>query len=240
MVGVVVLPACVVAAVVVGVVAVGVVVVPVVSVVVRLAAVVVDVVRAVVDRAVVVPGAASVWFARVAPVTVLAGVVVCPVVVELPKNVVSRPLPVIEWPARRSGTVKTLTTMAKARRPVAPATRQRGRRRVLLSASSRVPVSVMAATVWSEARRAGARSGGGMGRSRTPGIMRAVGTRLAVAVTVRIGRRRNSATSATITGAAAAPISVPGPQTRATVNDAAADATLATISVCGEIPLGRR
>ncbi len=71
-------------------------------------------------------------------------------------------------------------------------------------------------------------------------MIRAAGTRLAVALTVRIGRRRNSATSATITGAAAAPISVPGPQTRATVNDAAADATLAMISVCGEMPLGRR
>jgi hypothetical protein len=71
-------------------------------------------------------------------------------------------------------------------------------------------------------------------------MSRAVGTRLAVAVALRIGRRRVSATSATITGAAAAPINVPGPQTRATVKDAAADATLAMISVCGEMPLGRR
>ncbi len=83
-------------------------------------------------------------------------------------------------------------------------------------------------------------SSGALVRSRTPGMIRAFGTRLAVAATVRIGRRRNSATSATITGAAAAPISVPGPQTRATVNDAAADATLAMIRVCGEMPLSRR
>jgi hypothetical protein len=62
-----------------------------------------------------------------------------------------------------------------------------------------------------------------------------VGARLAVAATVRTGRRSDSDTSATMTGAAAAPSSVPGPQMRATANDAAADATLAMISVWGEM-----
>jgi hypothetical protein len=67
--------------------------------------------------------------------------------------------------------------------------------------------------------------------------LRTVGTRLAVAAAVRTGRRRVSETSATITGAAAAPRSVPEPQIRATAYDAAADAKLAMISVCSEMPL---
>jgi hypothetical protein len=58
-----------------------------------------------------------------------------------------------------------------------------------------------------------------------------------VAVAVRIGRRSVSETSATMTGAAAAPRSVPGPQMRATAKDAGTDATLAMIRVCGEMPL---
>jgi hypothetical protein len=73
-------------------------------------------------------------------------------------------------------------------------------------------------------------------RSRTADTIGTVGTFLAVALTVCIGRRRVSETNATITGAAAAPTSVPGPQIRATTKDAAADARLATISVCGEMP----
>jgi hypothetical protein len=63
------------------------------------------------------------------------------------------------------------------------------------------------------------------------------GTFRAVAVAVRIGRRIVSETSATMTGAAAAPSRVPGPQIRATAKDAATDATLAMISVDGEMPL---
>lgn len=46
---------------------------------------------------------------------------------EPPKKVVGWPLPVIERPATRSGTVKTTTTIAKAIRPVANANRHWGR-----------------------------------------------------------------------------------------------------------------
>lgn len=63
---------------------------------------------------------------------------------------------------------------------------------------------------------------------------------MAVALTACTGRRRNSETSATMTGAAAAPIRVPGPHRRAPANEAAADATLAMISACGEMPLRGR
>jgi hypothetical protein len=72
-------------------------------------------------------------------VTVVVGVVVDDVVVvtlgldlrvvaaEPPKKVVGWPLPVIECPATRSGTVKTTTTIAKAISPVASANRHCGR-----------------------------------------------------------------------------------------------------------------
>lgn len=67
-------------------------------------------------------------------VTVLVGLVEVTVVTELdlcaelgpaPKNVVGCPLPVMECPATRSGTVKTATTIANASRPVMTASRQR-------------------------------------------------------------------------------------------------------------------
>ena len=132
---------------------------------------------------------------------------------EPPKKVVGWPLPVIELPARRSGTVTMPTTIAKATRPVASARPQRGRQ------------SVAGASVW-----------GASGALARPGV----GILRAVAVAVRIGRRSVSETSATMTGAAAAPSSVPGPQIRATANDAATDATLAMINVCGEMPLRGR
>jgi hypothetical protein len=162
----------------------------------------------------------------VAVVVTVAWVVVVAVVVDRfvffafddpPKKVVGCPLPVMELPAIRSGTVKTPRMIAKATRPVTTAIHQRGRQ-ALVSPDV-----------------AGVDSTGVEGsRPRTAGTL---GTFLAVAVTVPIGRRKASETSAMITGAAAAPNSVPGPQIRATANDAAADARLATISVCSEIPL---
>jgi hypothetical protein len=57
------------------------------------------------------------------------------------------------------------------------------------------------------------------------------GTFLAVSATLCTGRRRNSETRATITGVIAALTIVPTPQSRDAANDAAADATLAMISV---------
>jgi hypothetical protein len=66
------------------------------------------------------------------------------------------------------------------------------------------------------------------------------GTFFALAATVCTGRRRNSDTSATITGVAAALTSVPGPQIREAANAAAADAALAMISVCSEMRLPGR
>src|ERR1700722_3244172 len=69
-------------------------------------------------------------------VTVVVGAVVVTVVVEVdflltvevaPKNVVGCPLPVIDFPASRSGTVKMATTIANASSPVTMARRQRGR-----------------------------------------------------------------------------------------------------------------
>jgi hypothetical protein len=122
------------------------------------------------------------------------------------KKVVGCPLPVIELPARRSGTVKTPTTIANAARPVRRTIRQRGRQ-----SSRHVPP--------------------GAGAEATLGAL------LAVAATACIGRRKLSETSAMITGAAAAPKRVPGPQICATAYDAAADARLAMIRVCNEIPL---
>jgi hypothetical protein len=67
-------------------------------------------------------------------VTVVVGVVVTAVVVlafvvvfaEPPKNVDDWPLPVIERPDSRSGTVKRTTTIAKAIRPVPIASSHRG------------------------------------------------------------------------------------------------------------------
>jgi hypothetical protein len=61
-------------------------------------------------------------------VVVTAVVVVAFVVVfaEPPKNVDGWPLPVIERPDSRSGTVKRTTTIAKAIRPVAIASSHRG------------------------------------------------------------------------------------------------------------------
>lgn len=83
-------------------------------------------------------------------------------------------------------------------------------------------------------------SGAGIVRLRTAGKVCTVGTFFAVVATVFIGRRRNSATSATITGVAAALMSVPAPQIREAANDATADARLAMISVCIEKPLPGR
>jgi hypothetical protein len=119
------------------------------------------------------------------------------------KKVVGCPLPVIELPASRSGTVNTTTTIAKAARPVAPATRHR----------------------ICHCRGVNSR------------VRERLGVFLALALTVSIGRRRVSDTSAMITGAAAAPKIVPGPQMWATAYDAAADARLAMSRVCSEIPL---
>jgi len=79
------------------------------------------------------------------------------------------------------------------------------------------------------------RLGGAIVRLRTTGNACTVGTFLAVSATVCTGRRKNSDTSATTTGVAAALTSVPAPQIRDAANDAAADATLAMISVCTEI-----
>lgn len=67
-----------------------------------------------------------------------------------------------------------------------------------------------------------------------------VGTFFADLATVCTGRRRNSETSATTTGVAAALTSVPEPQIREAANDAAADAMLAMINVCSDMRLGGR
>jgi hypothetical protein len=75
---------------------------------------------------------------------------------------------------------------------------------------------------------------------RTAGRLCTVGAFLAVAATVRTGRRRNSETSATTTGVAAALMSVPLPQIREAANAAAADATLAMINVSNEMALPGR
>ena len=53
-------------------------------------------------------------------------------------------------------------------------------------------------------------------------------------------QRKNSENSATITGVAAAAISVPRPNNRDATNAAAADATLAMINVSAEMPLPGR
>jgi hypothetical protein len=95
----------------------------------------VDVLVVIVDVAAVVVLVAVVVDAVL--VTVVVGVVVVNVVVELaffvtlgePKNVDGAPLPVIDRPARRSGTVKTATTIAKASRPVPTASSHRERQR---------------------------------------------------------------------------------------------------------------
>jgi hypothetical protein len=68
-------------------------------------------------------------------------------------------------------------------------------------------------------------------RLRTTGNACTVGTFFAVSATVCTGRRKNSETSATSTGVTAALTSVPAPQIRDAANEAAADATLAMISV---------
>jgi hypothetical protein len=83
-------------------------------------------------------------------------------------------------------------------------------------------------------------SGAAMVRVRTAGKVCTVGTFFAVAATVCTGRRRNSETSATTTGVAAALMSVPVPQIREAANAAAADARLAMINVCNEMPLPGR
>jgi hypothetical protein len=83
-------------------------------------------------------------------------------------------------------------------------------------------------------------SGAAMVRLRTAGKLCPVGTFRALAATVRTGRRRNSETSATTTGVAAALMSVPLPQSREAANAAAADARLAMITVSNEMPLPGR
>jgi hypothetical protein len=83
-------------------------------------------------------------------------------------------------------------------------------------------------------------SGAAMVRLRVPGEASTVGTFFTVAATVCTGRRRNSDTSATITGVAAALITVPEPQIREAANDAAAEARLAMINVCSEMRLPGR
>jgi predicted pyridoxine 5'-phosphate oxidase superfamily flavin-nucleotide-binding protein len=170
----------------------------------------------------------AVLVAVVAPVAwVVVAVVVDRVVFfafdDPPKKVVGCPLPVMELPAIRSGIVKTPRMIAKATRPVTTAIHQRGRQALV---SPDVAGVDSTGVEGSRPRTAG-----------TLGTFLAVAVAVAVAVTVRIGRRRTSETRAMITGAAAAPNRVPGPQIRATANDAAADARLATISVCSEIPL---
>jgi hypothetical protein len=79
-----------------------------------------------------------------------------------------------------------------------------------------------------------------MVRWRTAGKVCTVGIFFAVEATVCTGRRRNSETSATTTGVAAALMSVPVPQIREAAYAAAAEATLAMISVCSETRLSRR
>jgi hypothetical protein len=80
-------------------------------------------------------------------------------------------------------------------------------------------------------------SGAAMVRLRTAGKVCTVGTCFAVVATDCTGSRRNSETSATTTGVAAALMSVPAPQIREAASDAAADARLAMINVCNEMPL---
>jgi hypothetical protein len=182
---------------------VGVVLVVVGVVVVRVA---VGVVAVVLGCVVAVADVVLVFVAGVVVVTVTAGRVVLLVVVDLPKKVVCWPLPVIECPARRSGTVKTPTTIAKASRPVTTAIRQRGRLRDVSVACPPIPVTVSGSPVLggstrrcvigcasgesgsitpvgSEAMRIGSccarvRSSAATARSRPPGIIRGVGTRL--------------------------------------------------------------
>lgn len=66
---------------------------------------------------------------------------------------------------------------------------------------------------------------------RAAGSLATVGAFLAVTLTFCTGRFRNSETSATITGVAAALTRVPGPHNLETANDAVADATAAISSV---------
>ncbi len=101
----------------------------------------------VVDWAVVVLGVVLVGAAGVVIVIVVAGLVAFSMIGALPKKVVCRPLPVIECPARRSGTVNAPTTAAKASSPVATASRQRGRRRVMSSAFTFAPGSARESTM---------------------------------------------------------------------------------------------
>jgi hypothetical protein len=72
-------------------------------------------------------------------------------------------------------------------------------------------------------------------RWRTAGKVCTVGIFFAVVATVCTGRRRNSETSATTTGVAAALMSVPVPQIREAPNAAAPDAKLAMTNVCSEM-----
>jgi hypothetical protein len=83
-------------------------------------------------------------------------------------------------------------------------------------------------------------SGVAVVRWRIAGKVCTVGIFFAVEATVWTGRRRNSEISATTTGVAAALMSVPVPQIREAAYAAAADATLAMISVCNEMRLSRR
>jgi hypothetical protein len=112
---------------------------------------VVGVVAAPVDEVDVLVGSGVVVVLLVAVdevvVTVVVGVVVGVVVTlgldffvevpEPPKKVVGWPLPVIECPATRSGTVKMTTTIAKAVRPVAKANRQLGRHALTAGVTAR-------------------------------------------------------------------------------------------------------
>ena len=79
--------------------------------------------------------------------------------------------------------------------------------------------------------------GGRLACSALAGVVGAAGRCFPEALTCCRGRRSTSETSATITGAAAAPSSVPGPQIRAIAKDAEADAALAMTSVCTEMPV---
>ena len=222
--------------------------------------IVVVVVVVVVPVAVVVVLAVEVVVAGVLCVTVVEPVVLF-ALVEPPKNVVDSPVPVIERPATSSGTVNKPTTIANASSPVMSASRQRGRDRspsLYLIGPHPASRELVAgsSTGSSPGRRPELEPGSprtdaaliarfrslfsASVRLRAPGPLCTAGIRFALAATDRTGRRKNSETSATITGVAAALTSVPCPRIREAASAAAADARLAIISVSTEMPLPGR
>jgi hypothetical protein len=208
-------------------------------------------------------------------VTVVVGALVVTVVVVLvflfavedpPNNVVGWPLPVMECPVRRSGTVKRTTAIANASSPVTTASRQRGCPpldsppwtvgEIPAAADGSERSAFRALRGGTEAESASAPLAGSAvslagfsnprGGSSGPvvrlwlGTTATAGTFFAVSATVRTGRLRNSETSATTTGVAAALTSVPAPQIREAANEAATDARLAMMTVCSEMRLPER